>query len=376
MNIAIDIRALSNRRLSGIGNYIYNSIKNIVEQDLTNEYWLFSSGLKDNISPWLDIKKENVHHLHYKIPNKLLHASILAGFGPKIVRKIPADIDLIWLPNLNFYKYDSKIPTVLTIHDLSFLHSHEFYSLKRRIWHKLINVRKLVNSADKIIAVSENTKRDIIRFFTVPEDKIKVINPGVSVTKMDNQSAKKLIEKFNLKNKYFIYVGTLEPRKNIINIIQAFDRIKKKYSDVDLVIVGSKGWVYRNVINMINKRDYIHYLNYVKSPEKDALYFLSQGLIWPSFYEGYGFPPLEATFHKVPVISSYKTSLPEIMKQQALYVDPYNVSDTYQLIDQLLSDKKLKNNIIQSAENFTIPDWSKQAKKILEILNNTNAHSN
>ncbi|MBT4849822.1 glycosyltransferase family 4 protein [Candidatus Parcubacteria bacterium] len=371
MNIGIDIRALSNSQMSGIGNYIYNSVKTLAQIDNRNNYYLFSSGYRDTVSTWFDIKKDNVHHIHYKIPNKFLHGGILTGLGPNVTNKTPVKLDLFWLPNLNFYKSNKNIPTILTIHDLSFLHNTEFYSLKRRLWHKLVKVHSLVKQADKIIAVSDNTKRDIVRFFSVPKDKVEVIYPGTSATKIDKEAAEKIIEKFDIKNKYFLYVGTIEPRKNILNIIKAFDRLHKEHKDIDLVIVGSKGWLYKGIMKMINTKSYIHYLDYVRGSEKDALYCMSQGLIWPSFYEGFGFPPLEATFHGIPVIASYKTSLPEIMKQQALYVDPYNTSDTYQALKLLVCDDTLKKDLIESSKEFEIPNWTKQTQKILNIFENT-----
>jgi glycosyltransferase involved in cell wall biosynthesis len=369
MNIGIDIRALTGGSLTGIGNYIASAINAVSKQDKANTYYLLSSGLKVNIDSAVDLDRSNIKHIHQYYPNKLLNSRFALGFGPNLINKIPVKLDLFWLPNINFFKFDKHTPTILTIHDLSFLHSREFYSLKRRYWHKLVNVDKLINKAAKIIAVSGNTKRDIVRFFTVPEEKIQVINPGVTTAKMDRDYAKLLTAKFKLPQKYFIYVGTLEPRKNISGVIKAFDRYHKDYPYTELVIVGSKGWIYRNILRDIKKRKYIRYLGYIPSPAKDALYHLSQGLIWPSFYEGFGFPPMEATYHNIPVIVSYKTSLPEIMKQQALYVDPYNVSDIYQALKSLTEDKVLADDFKTSAKDFKVPQWDKQATKLIKLFN-------
>ena len=369
MNIGIDIRALTSRSLTGIGNYIANAVDNISRQDKDNTYYLLSSGMSSHVESLADIDRSNIRQIHYRCPNKFLNSRLAFGLGPNLIKKIPVKLDLFWLPNINFFHFDKKTPTILTIHDLSFLHSREFYSLKRRYWHKLVNVERLINRATRIVAVSDNTKRDIVRFFTVPKEKIEVINPGVNTSKMDRNYAKLLIAKFKLPKKYFIYVGTLEPRKNIGGVIKAFDRYYKDYPDTELVIVGSKGWIYRNILRDIKKRKYIKYLGYIPSPTKDALYHLSQGLIWPSFYEGFGFPPMEATYHGVPVIVSYKTSLPEIMKQQALYVDPYNVSDIYQTLKSLTEDKVLAEGFRASAKDFRVPQWNKQASKLIKLFN-------
>jgi len=369
MNIGIDIRALNTSKLTGVGAYVLNAVKTIVQLDEDNKYFLLSSGLKKDAGTWIDFQHIDIVHKHIKIPNKLLNLSLFSGIGPNFVDYLPKKIDLFWLPNINFFKQNKQVPYILTIHDLSFLHSKEFYSLKRKLWHKSVGVSSLAENADKIIAVSNNTKRDIIRFFGIDDTKIQVINPGIDVQLMETDSAYKLIKNFNLNEKFFVYVGTLEPRKNISSIIKAFDIYYKQNPDTDLVIVGGKGWIYEKLFQTIKKRKYVRYLGYISGAKKDALYTLSQGLIWPSFYEGFGFPPLEATFHKVPVIVSYKTSLPEIMKNQAIYIDPYNVADIYNALTILKDDKNLRKSLKSTANNFKIPSWSEQSRKVINLFN-------
>jgi len=369
MKIGIDIRALGSKHLTGIGVYIFNAIKNILEIDKDNQYYLFSSGLKNDLYTNLDFNQKNVEHIHVKASNKLINLGIIVGKSSKVCRDFFKQVDLFWLPNINFCNLDRNCPSILTVHDLSFLHSREFYSLKRRYWHKLVKVDNLVSLSSHIIAISENTKRDLMRFFSLEEDKISVINPGIEYTKLDDERANNLLSTLDLPDKFFIYVGTLEPRKNIMSIIKAFDRYHQKYPNTHLLVVGSKGWIYSNILRQIKKRHYVHYLSYVASPLKDALYHKSQGLIWPSFYEGYGFPPMEALAHKKPIIVSYKTSLPEIVKHQALYVDPYNISDIYKSLMNLSQDKKLLEQFRNSVDSFQLPTWPTQAKKIVDIFN-------
>jgi len=182
MNIGIDIRALGQKKVTGIGNYIVNSLKYIFELDKVNNYYLLSSGLRSKIDPDIKFKQENVSYIHVSIPNKILNLSLKVGFCRSLNKFFPEKIDLLWLPNINFYKFDQTVPTILTIHDLSFLHSREFYSLKRRIWHRFINVDQLASEVDKIIAVSENTKNDFLEnnffFFFVAVDGAVVIFSG------------------------------------------------------------------------------------------------------------------------------------------------------------------------------------------------------
>ncbi len=383
MNIGIDIRGLTIKSRTGIGNYIFNVLKNISKLDKENNYYLLSSGsikIKESIVKQLeDILKsnDNFHHIHLKVSNKILNLSLLLKTGPDLTKLFPVKLDLFWLPNINFYKFNNKIPILLTIHDLSFLHSKNFFSLKRKIWHYLVNVRQLVSKADKIISVSKNTRRDIIKFCLTNSAKIKVIYPGVDVIKINQEKAKRITSGYNLKKKYYIYIGTLEPRKNILSIIRGFDKYHKEYPETELLIIGGKGWMYRDILKKIKHRTYIRHLGYIDSlEEKAALYYLSQGLIWPSFYEGFGFPLLEATYYNIPIISSYKTSLPEIIKNQSLYIDPFNSAEIYQMLKMLTEDKKLRKSLIISSKNFKIFNWSEQIKEIINYFKYVKKNSN
>ena len=368
MNIGIDIRALAPSKRSGVDNYIFYAVKYILQTDKENNYYLFSAGRRKKLNLPDELQTANVQHIHKNISNKWLNLRFLFGRGPNLDSFFPVKLDCLWLPNINFIKITKDLPLLLTIHDLSFLHSKHFYSLKRKWWHKLINVKKLIDQANKIIAVSDNTQRDIIRFFTITEDKIKVIYPGASVVPMNEDKARRLIAPYKIKKDFFLYLGTLEPRKNIECIIKAFNRYQQEYPQTELVLIGNKGWIYQKLLRSVRKRSYIKYLGFVDSPIKDAFYFLSQGLLWPSFYEGFGFPPLEATFHQVPVITSYKTSLPEIMKNQALYVDPYNVSEIYQLLKNLTEDKNFRKQVCDSSKDFVVPAWPQQVKEIINLF--------
>ena len=382
MNIGIDIRGLATKSRTGVGNYIFNVLKNIAQVDKVNNYYLLSSGSK-KIKKL--IKKElkniyktndNFYHLHLRISNKILNLILLLKIGPTLTNLFPVKVDLFWLPNINFYKFDKKTPVLLTIHDLSFLHSKNFYSLKRKIWHYLVNIRQLVTKADKIITVSQNTRRDIMKFFLTDRQKIKVIYPGIEVFKINRKKAQEITAGYNLKKKYYIYIGTLEPRKNILSIIKGFDKYHKEYPETELLIIGGKGWLYRDILRKIKNRKYIRDLGYINTSEKAALYYLSQGLIWPSFYEGFGFPLLEATYYNIPVISSYKTSLPEIIKDQGLYVDPFNSAEIYQMLKMLTEDKELRKSLITSSQDFKIFTWKQQIKEIINYFKDVKKNSN
>lgn len=364
MKIAVDVRSLSGKNLTGVGHYLYNSLNNLIAQDQNVIWYLVNSGLKKKS---LDLPTgSNIFVKNLKIPNKIINTSGLLSFGPSIDDVLDKDIDLLWLPNINFFYKKKNIPFILTIHDLSFLHSHSFYSLKRKIWHRLLGVKKLIEQAKALVVVSENTKRDIIRFFSIAEDKIFVVYPGVDYQKLSTDEAKKITANLALPEKYFLFVGTLEPRKNVSGLIKAFDLLHEQYPDFELVLVGGRGWMYKGLLREIRRRKYVRYLGYQKNPIKDAIYKLSYAFIWPSFYEGFGFPPLEAMAHKKPVISSYKTSLPEILRQHAIYIDPYNISDMFRAMKMLVEDRHLYLSMITT--NAEILNWEKQSQDILAIF--------
>lgn len=369
MKIGVDIRTLSFDQRSGVGNYVFHTLQDILAQDKINTYYLFSAGFKKLSLPE-SLKQKNVVHLHIAWPNKLLNLALLFNWLTDFTRFSPVALDVFWLPNLNFFRINDSTPLILTVHDLSFLHSRHFYSLKMKWWHILVNIKQLIKRADQIIAVSLNTKRDIMRFFTVREEKLGVVYPSLHFHHMTLDLARDLTKDLHLNKKFFLFLGTVEPRKNIKSIIKAFDMYHQDYPDMDLLLVGNKGWLYNPLFRLLKKRDYIKYLGFMAGKKRDALYFLSEALIWPSFYEGFGFPPLEATVQAKPVIVSYKTSLPEIMKEQALYVDPYNPAEIYQLLKQLTIDKNLEQYIINKTKTFVIPNKVKQTQTIINIFKN------
>src|SRR3989339_1221905 len=132
MKIGIDIRALGNKNWTGIGKYIFHSIENILKLDKKNQYYLFSTGLSKDLYTAVDFKQENVQRIHIPVSNKLLNFKLIAGIKTNIFDQFFKEIDIFWMPNINFCHLNKKCPTILTVHDLSFLHSREFYSLKRR----------------------------------------------------------------------------------------------------------------------------------------------------------------------------------------------------------------------------------------------------
>ncbi len=378
MTIGIDVRCLMHKNYSGVAEYTYNLLTHLFKADPQNSYKLFYNS-KTNVSATLPkFDQPNVKYQGFEYPNKLLNLSFKFLNYPKIDQIIKG-ADVFFLPNLIFSALSANCQKIITIHDLSFELFPNFFSYKRNLWHKIINPKKIINNCDKVIAVSQNTKIDLINLYDIPADKIEVVHSGVDhqlYNKINEQTKFKLIkEKYKLPNDFILYLGTIEPRKNIEGIIQAFNLFKEqnsKFKHLKLIIAGDKGWKYEKVFDLAQKSPYkqdIKFIGYVSRQDKPLLYNLSKIFLFPSFYEGFGLPVLEAQACGTPVIAGLNSAFPEILKNSALLINPDNLNEISQAIKELLTGKNLYQELmtkgLDNVKNFT---WDKTAQKTLKIL--------
>lgn len=377
MRIGIDVRTLMDARYSGVAEYALNLIKEILKLDNHNEYRLFYNCFGDcpNI-PKFD--GEKVKAVKYSYPNKIFNYLLVKIFNwPKIDQAL--EVDLFFMPHLNFIGLSGAAKSVITIYDLSFLRYPEFFSARQNFWHKMVNVKKLLKKFDIIVAVSENTKRDVIELCGVSENKIKIIYAGVGEEYRKIVDRDKFLEvknKYNLPDKFILYLGTLEPRKNVDGIIRAYNQLRinnYELRNIKLVLAGAKGWKSENIYSEWHKsefKDDIKFLGYIDSADRVYLYNLASVFVYPSFYEGFGLPPLEAMASGAPMVMSYAASLSEVAGGAALMVDPYNINELAGALAAVLTDEKLRNNLIkkgfEQAKKFS---WEKTAREYLKIFN-------
>jgi len=360
---------------SGVSEYTLNLISEIFKLDSKNEYRLFYNSAKD-IKPRLPkFNYPNVKIIEYKYPNKFLNYFLFNFFNfPRIDKSLGADV--FFMPHINFIGLSGKAKNILTIHDLSYLRFPEFFSFRKNFWHRMVNTKKLVKKFDKIIAISENTKNDIIDLLGVPSEKISVIYSGLEniFSARDIERLNQIKIKYSLPDKYILFIGNHEPRKNIACLIQAFNKIKNDsgLARYKLVLAGGKGWKGGQIYKEWEKSKYkndIMFLGYIDKNDKAAVYNLSSLFVFPSFYEGFGFPPLEAMASGVPVITSFASSLPEIAGNSAVMVDPYNVNDLSIAINKVLSDNVLRNNLIEAGEKkAAIFSWKNAAQSYVDLF--------
>jgi glycosyltransferase involved in cell wall biosynthesis len=412
MNIGIDIRCLQDKQLTGVGEYALNLLRQLFLIDKNNRYYLFANSSKKITLP--DFNFPNVKICRFKYPNKLLNLSLWLIKRPRldllIQKKFKTPpINLFFFPNLNFFS--TKCPYIITCHDLSFELFPEFFSFKQRLWHRFINPLKTFSEATALICVSRNTLTDLNSKIQAPKSPPRVdstknivtrveagkqypnynskisnfknsrhsryshiridIYPGINdeFRKLDSydKTLEKTRAKYGLPRNFILFLGTLEPRKNIATLIDAFEQFKiTDRQDFHLVIAGKRGYNSKKLFEKIKRSKFfnnIKIIDYVEPADKVYLYNLSKLFVFPSYYEGFGFPPLEALACGTPTIISHTSSLSEVCGKAAISVDPYNINDLTEAIKISLSLNRPPQ--FNDRENFS---WEKTARETLSVF--------
>lgn len=371
MKIGIDIRTLMDKKYSGVSNYTFNLVNELLKIDRNNQYKLYYNSWQDLQGRLPVFSYDNVEIIGTKYPNKIFNYGMQKIFSRPLVDKL-LGVDVFFMPHINFVSLSGKCRKIICIHDLSFLRYPEYFSLRKNIWHKLIGIKNLLYKFDFIIAISENTKRDLIELLNIPEEKVKVIYTGIKDVEeiLLNEKMAEIAKKYKLPEKYFLFLGNIEPRKNIEAIVQAFDEIN--YKDFHLVLAGEAGWKNKSTFGLINRiksGKRIHVIGYVDEDDKKYIYRKASAFIYPSFYEGFGLPILEAMSFGVPVITSANSSLPEVARNAVVLINPYNINDLKRALSFVISDAGLKDRM--SAQFLTFKSqfsWVKAAEKYLELF--------
>ena len=350
MRIGIDAQSASGKS-TGIGAYTRNLIDHI-EKTGEASFSCFDSG-KEDLNTIERVSWENIG-LFLKAKN--------------------SDIDLLHVPGFAGPMFKGSIKTVTTVHDLiGIIYPENLGIISRVYWQKWLPT--CVKNSDFIIADSQNTKQDIIKLLNIPAEKIQVIllavedkfKPCQDVSFLDS-----LRTKYKLPDKFILNVGTIEPRKNIAGLIDAFNEYVKFHDgEMDLVLVGKKDWGYEQVKAKVDKLDLasrVVFTDYVEAQDLPGLYNLAEVFVYPSFYEGFGLPVLEALSSGCPVISSNVSSIPEIVGESGILLDPEDVNGlaiSFGKFDKkifLRSDFSEKG--IERSKKFS---WKRTAEETLEV---------
>ncbi|WBW98448.1 glycosyltransferase family 4 protein [Oceanirhabdus sp. W0125-5] len=346
MRIGFDCRAAAWYKGTGIGNYSYKLIENILpfkphSYDLytPNNYFINNLSSYDSPITFHSITGGNKDGFWNRVNSNQYELS--------------RNLDIFHTPQNGIGLPQNKsCPLVVTLHDIIPLRMPETVSKTfNEMFHEKIH--EIMNQADGIITVSEFSKQDILKEFSFTEEKIFVTHLASDTTykPINNKLSKYLIKnKFHIDDDYILYIGGFTPRKNIWGIIKAyennFEKLKNKYK---LVIAGKKGIsysLYKEYVDKHNLTEYVIFTGFVDNIYLPFLYNAASLFIFPSFYEGFGLPPLEAMACGTPVIASNVTSVPEVLKDGALYVDPNNIDDISQKMLELLNNPVLQEKLI------------------------------
>lgn len=369
-NILVDLRSLHTSEFSGVESYTVRVLEQLLEMDRETVYHLFYNGFSQKQFEYFHFI--NAQYVQTRIPNKILNIALALFRYPKLER-LTQSTGTFFMPNWNTLSVEPSTKVVLTVHDLSPLIMPEFYGLKARIWHRLLNIPKLIARADKLIAVSEFTMLSLIEKMGVSANKITVAPLGVD---HDNYRPHLSIDRlrevrniYGLPGDFILFVGTVEPRKNLARLIEAFEEVKEPIS---LVIAGKLGWKYGAILKQIErspKRRKIMLIGYVPEADKPYIMKLARVFAWPSLYEGFGLPVIEAMAVGTPVVTSNVSSLPEVAGDSAILVNPYNTSDIANAITTLHVNEVLRDHYIQKGlERSKEFSWKKCAAIIKTVL--------
>ena len=382
MRIGIDARSILNPEKGeaiGVGHYTYQLIRHLLKNDTENEYVIFF----DFRVREKDIKKftrPNVKIKFYPFSDykKYLPGAYSEILGMATLQKENLDV-------LHTMSACDRIPatysgkTVVTFHDMAMFNIPQCLPAIKRTRNKAI-AKLMANKADKIIAVSESLKNDVKKFLNVEDEKISVIYSGLDKRFFEHPQTDsgKVLGKYDISKKYILFLGTIEPSKNIARLLKAFALFKQKQKqknsgrfDYQLVLAGKRGWMaqrYQQIIKDLGLTKDIVFTGYIIGDELVPLFRKAEFFVMPSLYEGFGMTVLEAFATETPAIISRVASLPELAGDSAHFVDPKNIEEIAEAMMLFAEDSNLrgqyKSKGLAQAQKF---DWDKAAKETLEI---------
>lgn len=370
MRIAIDIRRMYE---FGLATYIRNVVRTLGRIDSTNEYYLV--GAAPRFEQLGDLP-ENFHFLPLQNPETTF-ANYLEMH--KVINA--HEVDLIHVPHTFWRPLITRAPYVITVHDLlDYMYRARTNNDMRRVMHSYFT-RKVMHDAARIIAVSNFTKRDVGRFFDVKPEKIDVIYNALDETFLRGHSTpaeQAMIRgRYQVDSPFLLYAGRISPHKNVARIIEAFSALKGElakegaFPDLKLLVIGdevSKNPDIRRAVIRSGVQHDVRFLGYVSIDVLRIFFDMAKVFVFPSLYEGFGLPPLEAMAHGTPVVASNSSALPEVVGNAALMVNPENIFEISRALLRVLTDQALRERMkaagLEQAQRFS---WEASVSRMLKL---------
>lgn len=359
----------------GIGRYVRELVTALGQVDHQTPYKLFVAGTTHPPRSPAENFKWKTTRISPKWFARLWHRAQL----PLPVETFTGKIDVFHATDFVLPPTKHRTRTLLTVHDLSFVRVPEAASPRLRAYLDVV-VPRSVHRADHILADSQATKDDLIALYDLSPEKITVLLSGVdSRFQPVSSSLMTTRSKYSIEKRPYIFtIGTVQPRKNYVRLVQALNRLRNSGIDIDLVIAGGKGWLENPLYDEIESTgltDHVHLIGFADDADLPPLYSAATCVAFPSLYEGFGFPVLEGMACGTPVMTSNVSSLPEVAGDAALMVDPYDTEAITHAIRQLVEDQTLRDMLIQrgfeQAKRFT---WENSARQLKQIYEDISTH--
>jgi len=369
MKIAVNTRFLLKNKLEGIGWFTYETMKRLAERHPEHEFYFFFDRPFDN--SFIFSKNITPVVLFPPARHPFLWYWWFEISVKKTLKKIQPDV---FISTDGYLSLSSDVQTILVIHDLAFEHYPEFIKGLTAKYYRHFTP-KFVSKAKKIITVSEATKNDVVKYYGTDSSKIVVAHNGA------NEKFKPISEQERVENRnrfsegknYFVYAGSLHPRKNISNLLKAFDDFKfKTKCDYKLLLAGARGWMLQETDEIFNKMQFkqdVIFTGHLETEDLVKVVGSAYAMVYVSFFEGFGIPIVEAMQCNVPVITSNVSSMPEVAGDAGLLVNPNRVDEISNAMIEIFSNSDLRNVLIErgkvQCKKFS---WDKTAEIIWNVV--------
>jgi glycosyltransferase involved in cell wall biosynthesis len=346
---------------TGIGVHVKNMVQNIIRLDQANTYSLLHFTPSSNP---IYRNREIFYRRYPFLPVMFADSWYLYENQSRF--------DIVHRFSPGGFICQTKTKIVITAHDL-FLFKNYPFNKKTRNYLARHFIRSSLQRAHAVIAVSQYTKEELVNTFGLSREKLHVIHNAPGVTPLRNENSRNsILSKYGIDYDYILFVSTIEPRKNLLGLVKAFESLREQHNISEhLVVVGRKGWDFTETISYIRRSrhcDWIHLVGFVPDSDLAGFYQNAHLFVYPSFMEGFGIPPLEAMRCGCPTLTSNTSALPEVMRYPEMMFNPENINEIAYKCNRILNDTNFRlDNLAKGAENVKRFSWKASAQKLIRI---------